>query len=91
MAGARPCLVCYGASSTAGPAKTPGRAWRRYPPAHPESDRISEELKRLGFKFVGTTICYALMQALGLVNDHTLDCYRHAQVAALGRAWRIER
>jgi DNA-3-methyladenine glycosylase I len=42
-----------------------------------ESDRMSRELKRLGFRFVGSTICYALMQAVGMVNDHTLDCFRH--------------
>jgi DNA-3-methyladenine glycosylase I len=47
------------------------------PSSTPESDRMSRELKRLGFKFVGTTICYALMQAVGLVNDHTMDCFRH--------------
>jgi DNA-3-methyladenine glycosylase I len=41
---------------------------------------MSRELKRLGFKFVGTTICYALMQAVGLVNDHTLDCFRHREL-----------
>lgn len=43
------------------------------------SDRISRELKRRGFKFVGSTICYAYMQAIGMVNDHTLDCFRHPQ------------
>jgi DNA-3-methyladenine glycosylase I len=47
------------------------------PSSTPESDRMSRELKRLGFRFVGTTICYALMQAVGLVNDHTLDCFRY--------------
>jgi DNA-3-methyladenine glycosylase I len=44
------------------------------------SDAMSKELKRRGFKFVGSTICYALMQATGMVNDHTTDCYRHAQL-----------
>jgi DNA-3-methyladenine glycosylase I len=47
-----------------------------------ESDRMSRELKRLGFRFVGSTICYALMQAVGMVNDHTLDCFRHRQLSA---------
>jgi len=42
-----------------------------------ESDAMSRDLKRLGFKFVGSTICYAFMQAVGMVNDHTLDCFRH--------------
>ena len=55
------------------------------------SDAMSRALRELGFGFVGPTVCYAFMQAVGLVNDHTTDCYRHAQVAALGRAWRIER
>lgn len=51
------------------------------PSSTPESDRMSRELKRRGFSFVGTTICYALMQAVGLVNDHTLDCFRHQELA----------
>jgi DNA-3-methyladenine glycosylase I len=42
----------------------------------PESDAISKDLKRRGFKFVGTTICYAFMQAVGMVNDHAPDCFR---------------
>lgn len=45
-----------------------------------ESDAMSKDLKRRGFKFVGSTICYAFMQATGMVNDHTLDCFRHDQV-----------
>jgi len=45
-----------------------------------ESDAMSRELKRLGFRFVGSTICYALMQAVGMVNDHTTDCFRHGEV-----------
>ncbi len=49
-----------------------------------ESDRLSRELRRRGFRFVGSTICYALMQAVGMVNDHTLDCFRHAELG--GRA-----
>jgi len=46
----------------------------------PESDTMSKDLKRRGFKFVGTTICYAFMQAVGMVNDHLIDCFRHAQL-----------
>jgi DNA-3-methyladenine glycosylase I len=38
---------------------------------------MSKALRRRGFRFVGSTICYAFMQAVGMVNDHTLDCYRH--------------
>jgi len=47
-----------------------------------ESQRMSRELKRLGFRFVGSTICYALMQAVGMVNDHTLDCFRQRELGA---------
>lgn len=50
-----------------------------------ESDAMSKDLQRRGFKFVGSTICYAFMQAIGMVNDHTLDCFRYAQVG-LGNA-----
>jgi DNA-3-methyladenine glycosylase I len=46
-----------------------------------ESQAMSKQLKRDGFRFVGPTICYAFMQAAGLVNDHTVDCYRQAEVA----------
>jgi DNA-3-methyladenine glycosylase I len=47
----------------------------------PESQAMSKELRRRGFRFVGPTICYALMQATGMVNDHTTDCFRHRQLA----------
>lgn len=47
------------------------------------SDALSKDLKRRGFTFVGSTICYALMQATGLVNDHLVDCFRYSQVGAL--------
>ena len=46
-----------------------------------ESAAMSKDLKRRGFKFVGTTICYAFMQATGMVNDHVVDCFRYAQLA----------
>jgi DNA-3-methyladenine glycosylase I len=55
-------------------------AWptsRRVPARTRESDAMSRELKRRGFRFVGSTICYAFMQAVGMVNDHTADCFRH--------------
>lgn len=58
-------------------------AWRSLDelPAHtPESDVMSKDLKRRGFTFVGSTICYAFMQATGMVNDHTVDCFRYAQI-----------
>lgn len=48
-----------------------------------ESDAMSKELLRRGFKFVGSTICYAYMQAAGMVNDHLVSCHRHAEVAGV--------
>ncbi len=45
-----------------------------------ESDRLSKGLKKRGFNFVGSTICYAFMQAVGMVNDHTLDCFRYSEI-----------
>lgn len=63
--------------------------WRRVeevPVTTPQSDALSRELKRRGFRFVGSTICYAFMQAVGMVNDHTTDCFRHAQVDRLADA-----
>ncbi|GAB6139712.1 DNA-3-methyladenine glycosylase I [Methylosoma difficile] len=50
------------------------------PATSPESDALSKDLKKRGFKFVGSTICYALMQATGMVNDHTADCFRHSEI-----------
>jgi len=50
------------------------------PASTPESDAMSRDLKQRGFKFVGSTICYAFMQAAGLVNDHQVDCFRHGEV-----------
>ncbi|MFC1630762.1 DNA-3-methyladenine glycosylase I [Pseudomonadota bacterium] len=47
------------------------------------SDAMSKDLKKRGFRFVGTTICYAYMQAIGMVNDHTTDCFRYQQIRAL--------
>jgi DNA-3-methyladenine glycosylase I len=62
-----------------------GWASVREVPAETEvSQQMSRALKARGFRFVGPTICYAFMQAVGLVNDHTVRCFRHAEVAALG-------
>ena len=47
-----------------------------------ESDLMSKDLLKRGFKFVGSTICYAFMQAVGMVNDHLVDCFRHAKLSA---------
>jgi len=65
--------------------------WRA--PAHvpaltDESTAMSRELLRRGFKFVGPTICYAFMQAVGMVNDHAVDCFRHAAVKRLAQGFR---
>lgn len=51
-----------------------------------QSEAMSKALKKAGFNFVGSTICYAFMQAVGLVNDHTTDCHRYEQVRAMGRS-----
>lgn len=54
------------------------------PATSPISDRLSKDLKRRGMKYVGPTIMYAYMQAVGMVNDHTVDCYRWQEVQAIG-------
>jgi DNA-3-methyladenine glycosylase I len=53
------------------------------PARTPESDALSKDLIKRGFKFVGSTICYAHMQATGMVNDHTIDCFRYTQLGGL--------
>ena len=62
------------------PKKNARHSMADVPATTPESDALSKELRRRGFKFVGSTICYALMQATGMVNDHTLDCFRYGEV-----------
>ena len=57
------------------------RSMSEVPVSTPESDAMSKDLKRRGFKFVGSTICYAFMQATGMVNDHVTTCFRYAEVA----------
>jgi DNA-3-methyladenine glycosylase I len=52
-------------------------SFQQVPASTPESDAMSADLKRRGFRFVGTTICYAFMQAVGMVNDHTVGCFRY--------------
>jgi DNA-3-methyladenine glycosylase I len=59
---------------------------RQVPPRTADSDALSRDLLRRGFKFVGSTICYAFMQAVGLVNDHTVDCFRHSRVGRPARS-----
>ncbi len=59
---------------------------REIPATSEESDAMSVDLKERGFKFIGSTICYAFMQAAGMVNDHTTDCFRYRELIASGRA-----
>jgi DNA-3-methyladenine glycosylase I len=62
------------------PKKNAFRRLGDLPASTPESDALSKDLKRRGFKFVGSTICYAFMQAVGMVNDHEVACFRYDQV-----------
>jgi DNA-3-methyladenine glycosylase I len=57
---------------------------RKIPATTAESDAFSRDLKRRGFSFVGSTVIYAHMQAVGMVNDHVIDCFRHRDVRRLG-------
>ncbi len=62
------------------PKRNARRSLKEVPARTPESDVMSAVLKRRGFTFVGSTICYAFMQAVGMVNDHARDCFRHREV-----------
>jgi DNA-3-methyladenine glycosylase I len=62
------------------PIQNQRKSLKEIPPRTPESDAMSKDLLKHGFKFVGSTICYAFMQAVGMVNDHTVDCFRHSQI-----------
>ena len=57
---------------------------RDLPARTEQSDAMSKDLKKRGFRFVGPTICYAFMQAVGMVNDHTVDCFRHKEIKKMG-------
>jgi len=64
-------------------------AWRtmaEIPASTPASAAMSKDLKKRGFTFVGPTICYAFMQAVGMVNDHVADCFRYGELASRGKA-----
>ncbi len=68
-------------------------AWRALadvPASTAQSDAMSRALKARGFKFVGSTICYAFMQAIGMVNDHVTDCFRHSEIAGLTGLVRVD-
>ncbi len=56
---------------------------KEIPAQTPESEALSKDLIRRGFKFIGSTICYAFMQAVGMVNDHLVDCFRYAEISRL--------
>jgi DNA-3-methyladenine glycosylase I len=62
------------------------RTIREVPARSPESDALSKDLRSRGFRFVGTTICYAFLQAAGLVNDHLVTCFRHREVRSRARS-----
>ncbi|HBY94449.1 MAG TPA: DNA-3-methyladenine glycosylase I [Chloroflexi bacterium] len=62
------------------PRKNAWHSLDEIPVRTPESDALSKDLTRRGFKFVGSTICYAFMQAVGMVNDHTVDCFRYVEI-----------
>ena len=59
------------------------RSLKQLPPQTPDSEAMSRELKKRGFRFVGPTICYAFMQAVGMVNDHLVDCFRYKEISRI--------
>ena len=67
------------------PRQNTWKSMKEVPARTPESDAMSKDLKRRGFKFVGSTICYAFMQAVGMVNDHVIDCFRHSELRKSAR------
>ena len=91
---ARACLALQDSGQTLGdflwrfvdgqPIQNRHRSMAEVPARTPASDAMSKALLQAGFKFVGSTICYAFMQASGMVNDHLLACHRHSQLAQLG-------
>lgn len=62
------------------PIKNSWQSIKEVPASTPVSDALSRDLRKRGFRFVGSTICYALMQAVGMVNDHTVDCFRWTEL-----------
>jgi DNA-3-methyladenine glycosylase I len=62
------------------PKQNTWRSLQDVPARTTESDAMGKDLKRRGFRFVGSTICYAMMQAVGMVNDHLVDCFRHREL-----------
>ncbi len=67
------------------PIQNAWKSMKELPSQTKESEAMSRDLKKLGFNFVGPTICYAFMQAVGMVNDHITDCYRYQEIMNLSR------
>jgi DNA-3-methyladenine glycosylase I len=67
------------------PKQNAPRTLKDVPSNTPDSDEMSRDLRKRGFTFVGSTVCYAFMQATGMVNDHVVDCFRHHTVQRMGR------
>ncbi len=67
------------------PVQNSWASMKQVPASTPQSDQMSKALKKAGFNFVGSTICYAHMQATGMVNDHTVDCFRHQECRKLAK------
>jgi DNA-3-methyladenine glycosylase I len=63
------------------PKRNAWKTLKRVPAKTPESDALSKDLQKRGFRFVGSTICYALMQGTGMVNDHLVSCFRHTELS----------
>lgn len=68
------------------PIQNKWKSLKDIPANSPISDAMSTDLKKRGFNFVGTTICYALMQAIGMVNDHTTSCFRYQEIKRLSKS-----
>jgi DNA-3-methyladenine glycosylase I len=68
------------------PKQNDWKSMKKVPAKTPESDGMSKDLKRRGFKFVGSTICYAFMQAVGMVNDHLVGCFRHDELSKVKKS-----
>ena len=67
------------------------RSVAEYPATSPESDALSKDLRQRGFQFVGSTVCYAHMQATGMVNDHSVECFRRPEILAGDECANLER
>jgi DNA-3-methyladenine glycosylase I len=67
------------------PKRNAWKSHKKVPARTPESDALSKDLHKRGFRFVGSTICYALMQATGMVNDHVTECFRYSQISRSAR------